>query len=129
MNIRKYINLIIEAAETSSETTRSYITRAYDALDAIPELANVGLSLLDERIIGFTDLPNMVEINDISVDEDEQGQGLGTQTMEVLCSLADEMGVTLVLRTWDNPDIDLDSWYSRFGFQGSRTMFRVPQTA
>jgi GNAT superfamily N-acetyltransferase len=130
MNIRKYIDLVCEASgQKGDDITAAYIDRAYSELDAIPELENVSLSLVDDNIHGFADLPHMVEIDNISVDEDEQGQGLGTKTMEVLCGLADTMGVTLVLRTWDNPVLDLDSWYSQFGFQGSRTMYRVPQTA
>jgi len=120
--------------EMRNAITQRYIDVAFDRLDDLPE--DIEVSLRDQGMFGFADLPNMVEIDHIEVPEELQGQGYGSKVLTILTQIADDMGVTLVLTSadsvndedWPMSSADLADWYSRYGFVGDRKMIRSPIT-
>lgn len=128
----------ITVCEMTTLITQSYIDAAYEALNqaGVPSEIIVDLSDMPEDVMGFSsDLPNLVELSYIAVPERIQGQGQGSKVLRVLTTLADKMGVTLVLTASENVDdedwpmssAELSYWYERYGFQGDRKMYRLPQ--
>ncbi len=107
-----------------------------DAANAYIEKATASLAELSDKIscsLGISfDHANTVEIEEIIALE--MGQGYGSRAMNILCSLADDMDITLVLGVAndddgyftadDMPDENqLIDFYSRFGFEIVQSMF------
>lgn len=131
--MRHWITLVEHAA---TPITERYIAAAHAALNAADIPPEVSITLVDQHISGFADLPNMVEINNIEVAPELRGQGWASKSLKVLTDLADQFGVTLVLTVADYPDEaedgrlsteQLDAFYWRHGFQGERKMWRNPR--
>lgn len=112
--MRQFINLV----ETAQAEDHGFIDRALSAIDEAGVPEQVIVDLKD----GEHD--KEVEINYIEVPEDIRGQGWGDKVMAVLCHLADHYGVELFLTAADE---DLEDWYWKHGFEGSRHMTRKPR--
>lgn len=124
----------IDLCEMQNHTTLAYIEAAYNAMvGVIP--SDVIIDLDDTAIHGFADLPNMVEIKYIEVPQALQGAGYASKALRLLTTLADQMGVTLVVTVafdeddseWPMSFEELSAWYERHGFWGDRKMIRAPQ--
>jgi ribosomal protein S18 acetylase RimI-like enzyme len=119
-DIRKFIDLV-ESEEWPADQLQEIFS---DRIDQISPNAKVSLN---------TQNPNRLEISHIGVERNFRGTGEASRAMELLTSLADEYGVTLVLGVAEDPDEDFDedalfSWYERHNFEncGFRRMVREP---
>lgn len=75
-----------------------------------------------------------IQIGWIHTDETERGKGHASQLLRRICSLADEIGVTLSLKAQPKArkiglvEEQLVEWYRRHGFEGDQhRMTRPPQ--
>jgi len=69
-----------------------------------------------------------VTLDNIDVDANMRGQGIGSKALSVLIKLADDYNVRIDLDMGGDSEIDLPSWYSKHGFNwdGSK-MVRYPK--
>jgi GNAT superfamily N-acetyltransferase len=140
MNIRVCIQLIEAVMATPVEPlTRRYIAAVDQALDEAGIPANIVVSLSDDaqsiRAYTYKTVTNAVEICYIEVPEDLQGRGWASRAMQIITTLADQMGIVLYLTSadsaddeeWAMPSAELAAWYERNDFVGDRKMTRHPR--
>lgn len=116
MNYPKIIEIVIPEGSLSGviHNSRQHLTNWLDS-HRVADTVRTTLALISHQML----FP-IACLNNIEVDEDSRGMGIGSCLMDMFFDIIDGEAVTAILEVdtgqEQTPGFDLESWYSGYGF-------------